>query len=150
MRTGTALVSNYNARSNRDPSLGPLKETDEEGGKTGLAYKDMSPFYYYFATITFYVLAIAASCIIPDVDLIFEFVGVICVNCMAFLFPGVFYLTASKRYFAKKRTTSNFMPEVNELKRNKCLEFTAYVKIFAGIIVLVAGMFNNIHELLEE
>ena len=58
----------------------------------------MSDYWYYSGTIAYFGLIIIGSCFIPSVDEIFEFVGVICVNCMAFLFPSFFYLKASKLY----------------------------------------------------
>lgn len=88
----------------------------------------MNGTYYLVATILFYVLIIIGSIFIPGVDEIFELVGVVCVNCLAFLFPSVFYLTASKKAFKQRtETLSNFNPgNVKPDKRNKCLEITAW------------------------
>jgi len=58
----------------------------------------MSNTAYYVTTILYFTLTVVGACLIPSVDIIFEFVGVICVNCMAFMFPAVFYLTAAKKY----------------------------------------------------
>ena len=68
----------------------------------GLAYKDMNDVYYYVGTIFYYGLAVFGSCVIPAVDEIFEFIGTICVNCIGFIFPAIFYLSASRRYYRKR------------------------------------------------
>ena len=66
-------------------------------------------------------------------------------NCLAFMFPSTFYLTAVKRYH--KNNSALLNPSVT--KRNKCLEATAYFQIAFGIVVFCAGMFNNIHGLID-
>jgi len=128
-------------------SEGSINQKAKEVGEPmdGLAYKDMKDSYYYSSTIIYYALIIVGSCLIPSVDEIFEFVGVICVNCLAFMFPSTFYLTAVKRYH--KNNSALLNPAVT--KRNKCLEATAYFQIAFGIVVFCAGMFNNIHGLID-
>ena len=74
------------------------------GGDDGLAYKDMKDVYYYTGTMLFYAVIIVGSLFIPGVDEIFELVGVICVNALAFLFPATFYITAARRAHSKQRT----------------------------------------------
>ena len=103
-------------------------EADEHGNiQQGLAYKDMQPKYYYSITILFWGLILIGSVFIPSVDEIFEIIGVVCVNCIAFLFPGFFYLSASKKYHASNRTEtlSKFEPGQSYIARNKVLEYCA-------------------------
>lgn len=74
----------------------PVNEDDEEDG--GLAYLDMKDKYYYGATLTYFFIIVFGAITIPSVDTIFEFVGSICINCLSFFFPGIFYLFANWRY----------------------------------------------------
>jgi len=122
----------------------------------GLAYKDMNDFYYYIGTLLYYGVAVLGSCIIPSVDEIFEFVGTICVNCMGFIFPAMFYLTASKRYYAGREGLLNGHKDALELsittskvERNLLLENIARLQLFLGMIAFVLGMFNNIYGLIN-
>ena len=85
------------------------------GAKKDLEKAEISSFTYYVSTIIFFTVTVIGACVIPSVDIIFEFVGVIGVNCMAFLFPAVFYLTASKRYHKNAfpvRNTVNMQDKV--------------------------------------
>lgn len=70
--------------------------SEEDDGK--LAYLDMKNSYYYGATLGFFAVILLGACVIPDVDVIFEFAGAICVNNLSFIFPGLFYIAANKRY----------------------------------------------------
>lgn len=112
---------------------------EEQKDEGGLAYKDMSNCYYYLATILYFGATVAGSCFIPSVDEIFEFVGVICVNCLGFIFPAVFYLVAASRY-------RKLYPHS---KRRTCLEAAAWIQLIFGILVVGFGMFNNIYGLIH-
>jgi hypothetical protein len=59
---------------------------------------EMADSLYYLATISYYGLAVFGACVIPDVDIIFEFVAAVCINCLTFIFPSVFYLKARKMF----------------------------------------------------
>jgi amino acid permease len=110
----------------------------------------MKDVYYYTSTMIFYVVIVIGSIFIPGVDEIFELVGVICVNSLAFLFPAVFYLTAAKRAHSKQRTEtlSKFDPSGDSIpKRNKCLEFTAWLQLIGGICAFSAGMYNKVNQI---
>ena len=99
MRKTTALASLAgNPLRESESSINQKLAQKQEEGEGGLAYKDMKDSYYYASTLLYYSLMVVGSCLIPSVDEIFEFVGVICVNCLAFMFPSTFYLTASSRY----------------------------------------------------
>ena len=77
--------------------------------KEGLAYFDMKPVYYYGGTLIMYGTIVAGSIFIPDVKLIFEFVGLICVNCLSFIFPSLFYIFANKHYYRNLKITDAFI-----------------------------------------
>lgn len=92
----------------------------------------MKSLYYYTVTFIFYVIIIIGAIFIPNVDVIFEFIGIISVNAISFLIPGVFYITASRRHEAKGH------------KRNTCLVVTAYFQLLGGIIYFFLGAYNQI------
>jgi len=146
----TAVLNDFAAES-RD-SINQAGQNPDQEVDDGLAYKDISNFLYYTSTCMFYGITVAGSCLIPSVDEIFEFVGVICVNCVAFMFPSIFYLTASRRYHAHRtQLVEGFGGDssTQKIKRNKCLEACCYAQITIGAIAFVAGMFNNIHGLID-
>ena len=67
-----------------------------------LAYKDMSNCQYYTCTVLYFGLAMLGSCLLDQVDIIFEFVASISVNCLAFIFPSVFYLVGRNMLYKKR------------------------------------------------
>ena len=71
-------------------------QTDPKTVDSSLAYKDISNKIYYPVTLLYFGLMILGAIVIPAVDIIFDFVGAITVNCVAFIFPSVFYLLARK------------------------------------------------------
>lgn len=104
-----------------------LRSHAVEGGT--LAYKDMKNSWYYGCTLTYFMLCVLGSCFIPKIDVVIEFVAVICVNCMSFIFPSVFYLKASKRYFTlRQNTIRSFRADASAgiKKRNMVLELASW------------------------
>ena len=63
-----------------------------------LAYKDMKGVYYYLATLTFYGIQMGMAIIITDISTIFDFASAIAISALAFIFPGLFYKLAMKKY----------------------------------------------------
>ena len=92
---------------------------------------------YYLSTISLYSLTVLLACIIPDVDVIFEFVATISVNCLAFIFPAVFYLMAKHKYRNQHDKVSVHLV--------RC----AYLQLAMGILAFVAGMTNNIYGIIS-
>jgi amino acid permease len=113
-----------------------------------LAYKDMKSIYYYAFTLVYYVIILAGAIFIPKIDTVIEFVGVICVNCMSFIFPSMFYLSASKNYQKNRANlVKNFSPDFEGLvqKRNMTLEVISYATLGMGAVYFVIGFYNNIY-----
>jgi cobalamin synthase len=63
-----------------------------------LAYKDMKASYYYGSTILCWALILVMSIVIQSVTIIFDFASAFAVTALAFVFPAMFYLRASKRF----------------------------------------------------
>lgn len=110
----------------------------------------MNNLYYYGATIVYFGIIVFGACIIPNVDVIFEFAGAICVNNLSFIFPGLFYITANKK-FAMNRERGDLIKSHNNPDApppsNMVLVVTAYMQVFLGVTALVLGMFSNIYGL---
>lgn len=58
----------------------------------------MPDWIYYIATVSLYALTVLLACVIPNVDIIFEFVATLSVNFLGFVFPSVFYIMAKNKY----------------------------------------------------
>lgn len=114
-----------------------------------LAYKDMNSFYYYLVTFIYYILCVLGSVFIPKIDVIIEFVAVICVNFMSFIFPSVFYLTASKNYHSRRVNIIESFSEGMPSKRNKCLELASWGQILLGIVYFIVGFYSNIYGIIN-
>lgn len=112
----------------------------------------MKNLYYYSATLGYFGAIVAGSIVIPDVDVIFEFAGAICVNHLSFIFPGLFYIVANKRY-AFNRDRGELMKSHNDPKApppaNTLLVCTGYMQVIIGVTALVLGMFSNIYGLIH-
>lgn len=73
----------------------------------GLAYKDMKASYYYTSTLALFVTEAILAIVLEDVTTVFDLLAAIAVTCLGFLFPGIFYLFAHKRYANKKTEKGN-------------------------------------------
>ena len=128
-------------------SANSSKDNDEKQKVgTKLAYKDMNDCYYYFATISYQVVVVFAACAIPHVDIVFNLVEVLCVNCISFFFPATFYLLAASKK-QKKEEAQKLIQKDDFEPRNRTLEACAYVTFILGLIAFVLGGIDNIQEL---
>lgn len=64
----------------------------------GLAYKDMNNFYYYSATLIYFLIIILGAVFISNVGTIFSFVGTFAGAGLGFIMPGMMYIKANKVY----------------------------------------------------
>jgi amino acid transporter len=110
-----------------------VRKMSEAGEKVpeGLAYKDMKASYYYISTLALFVVEATLAILLDDVTTVFDLLAAIAVTCLGFLFPGVFYLVAHKRY-SKKSEKGN---------QKKCANF----HVVMGCIVFCLCMFSNIY-----
>jgi len=75
-------------------------DANQAGPTQGLGYKDMKDCYYYPATILLFVMQAVIAILTSNVAIVFDFLSAVCVSCLGFLFPSIFYLAAEK-YFCK-------------------------------------------------
>lgn len=86
-----------------------------------------------------YVLEMTGAILITDIGLIFEFVSAISISCLAFIFPGVFYLMAERKY------GTVFSREENKNVRREAIAF-----IILGIFAFLLQIASNIIEIVED
>ena len=132
------------ANSSKDPT---------EGKKIGtkLAYKDMNDCFYYFATIAYQALVVFAACSIPHVDIVFNLVEVLCINCICFFFPAIFYILAANKK-QKRDASKSILSKAGDEPRNKTLEICSYITFILGVIAFVLGgidYYNSVIELIN-
>jgi len=133
-----------------------LPDTDENEDDGKLAYLDMNNMYYYTGSLGYYGLIVIGAIFIPDVDIIFEFAGTICVNFLSFVFPGVFYLVANSRYKFNRDRNDSLEAALDESENsktpppaNKILVGSAYFQMGIGIVGFSLGMFSNIYGIIN-
>ena len=152
------------SRQSVNKSLDKSACSDEEkkgNGQDGLAYKDMKALYYYSGTLIYFGLTILGSCVIPDVDIVFEFIGTICVNALTFIFPTMFYLMAKRKFKDRIPILNKFIDDEQSsgMRRSNCWSFLddekflticCYINFSIGCVAFVAGMTNNIYGIIDE
>jgi len=52
--------------------------------------------YYYAGTLIFYALIMLGSCLIANIEIVFNFASAISVTALAFVFPAWFYLKGAE------------------------------------------------------
>lgn len=78
------------------------EEKAEAREEAAMDYKYMNESYYYSATIILFLLEAILAIIIPDIDIVFNFVSAFAVSCLGFLFPSVFFIYAEKKFEINK------------------------------------------------
>ena len=66
--------------------------------KSALTYKQLSDRVFFWVTVSLHSTILLLSILISDLTVVFDFTGGICATLMMFVFPGVGYLVALRRY----------------------------------------------------
>jgi len=101
-----------------------------------LAYKDMKTLYYVLCVLFFYGVQIGMAIIITDIAVVFDFASAIAITCLAFLFPGMFYKLAWKKYGQSK-------------PRNSCDHAWAVAFLIIGVCNFCLGMYSSVNGVIE-
>ena len=91
----------------------------------------MNIYYYVIATVTYYGIQMGGAIIISDVSTIFDFASAIAITALAFIFPGLFYLMAEKKYGQGKNL-------------KKCDHIWAVSFLVIGTVNFLLGIFSAI------
>ena len=98
-----------------------------------MAYKDMNYTKYIIVTVLLYGLEVTLSIFLHDIGDIFGFMSAISISCLAFIFPGLFFLLAERKFAS------------DELKRkNKALRIEAWCLAILGLFMFIFLMTTNI------
>lgn len=81
---------------------------------------------YFVTTCVLYFTQCLGAVMIEDIGLIFEFVSAISISCIAFIFPGVFYVIAERKYAS-----------TGQREENKGTRMQAWGFIVLGLIAFV-------------
>lgn len=106
-----------------------------------MAYKQMNYCVYLSVTLLLYGSQVAAAMLVSDIGLIFEFVSAISVSCLAFIFPGVFYLVAERRFATELQKM---------LMRQKWMRCKAIFFVVFGLFAFTVQLIANIAEIIQD
>ena len=96
----------------------------------------MKDSYYYPATFFLFVFEATLAILIPDVDIVFNFVSAIAVSCLGFLFPAVFFIWAEIRY--------GFGKNFALIQQNSFHRKMAYVHLVLGTCIFLLSFTSSI------
>jgi hypothetical protein len=91
-----------------------------------MAYKEMPYHIYFIATTTLYIMQMIGAILIIDIGLIFEFVSAIAMSILCFIFPGVLFIQAERKWASIYQKQDN--------KKARCW---AYFYIVFGLFMMV-------------
>ena len=90
-----------------------------------MAYKDMNYCLYLGVTFGLFGVELVIAFILNDITTVFDFLSAFVVTCLAFWFPGGYYLMAENRYAKTKNTT---------------MRVASYIFMFLGAVNCLIGI----------
>lgn len=103
-----------------------LNQSCTTSKRSAMAYKEMPYWVYFTSTTLCYGILMLGSIYITDIGLIFEFISAISGSCLAFIFPGWFYLLAERKYAS-----------IAQKKKNKNIRIQSIVFVILGLFSFV-------------
>lgn len=101
------LLNMQNSVDENRTSMGPrimqeslLNQTNQTGvsKRSTMAYKEMNHCVYISVTLSVFIFQIVGAIVIGDIGVLFEFVSAIAYSNLSFIFPGLFFLLAERKY----------------------------------------------------
>ena len=66
--------------------------------KSALTYKQLPERLFFWTAVLLHAITLSLAIMIDNLDSVFDFLGSVGCSCIMFLFPGVAYILALKRY----------------------------------------------------
>lgn len=86
----------------------------------------MNKWLYYGGTLLIYYLSVVGAMVFNDIGILFEFIGAVSASTFTFMYPGIAYLLAEKR-FGSESTRSE----------RKWMRISAYTYIILGMLCFI-------------
>ena len=97
----------------------------------------MSDNVYYPVTVCSVLFLAVTACLIPNVEVVITLISGLCVTCISFFLPGVFYIMSSNKIEKKEGTQPN--PQ---------LKVSAYLQLLLGACVLVGSVTDSTNQII--
>ena len=97
----------------------------------------MNNLYYYLSTLLLYSIEATLAILVSDVTVVFDFVAALCVTCIGFGFPAVFFITAHNKYGQQEK-------DQEKITYRKSIRKWAYFHGVLAVIVCIVCLTNNI------
>ena len=107
-----------------------------------MGYKTMNYTIYVVLTVSLYFLQVLGSILIDDIGIIFEIISAVSISTSAYIFPGLFYIVASKKY-----------QSVAEYAENTRIKYKSYFFIifcFSSFLIQMTSVVFNIFQDIEK
>ena len=66
----------------------------------------MNPFIYYGCTTLIYAVCVVGGILVTNLGIVFNLISALTLSFLCFIWPGIFYLFAEKRYGDKEGRSS--------------------------------------------
>jgi len=104
-----------------------------------MEFRTMNPLMYYGLSILLYALCVTLSIFVTNLKTIVELLSAVAFSSLSFIWPGMFYLIAEKRYGGTAGRDGRLIHRIH-----------AWAEIIIGVIVMGVMLVNNIMKILDE